>query len=80
MKQTIATLGAKIRVTPYDNISFCLSESEFGYLDDLSPFDFCVNGILEEDGVSFGVFGPIANNRYRGLICSLLLRNIPSGI
>lgn len=73
----LATIGGLIEVTPCDEIQYWRdAESNWILIDDPSPFCFRVSGELIDDGVFFGLFGPVESgpNRYQNLICNVFLR------
>ena len=72
---TLATMGITIRVTPWDDVMARYQDS-FEFVDDRTPFEFQVEGRLEDGQVFYGIYGPVASDpeRYRGLICNAILR------
>ncbi len=79
MTDSLATIGALIKVSPIDEIQYSYSYENFGMISDYSPFHFRVGGKLFDNEFLFGVYGPITagHQRYSGLICSLIMRVEP---
>ena len=47
--KTLASIGVRIRVTPWDSIYVKMAEEDTGnYIDDRTPFEFLVEGRLED--------------------------------
>jgi len=74
----LTTIGAVIAVTPHDQVSHDLDESQYAVVDP-SPFIFVVDGHLVEDDQLYGVYGPIiaGHKRYENLTCNILKRTRP---
>jgi hypothetical protein len=79
---TLATIGARIRVTPGDEIYVKMTEHDTGpydgrnYINDPTPFEFLVEGRLDDGQIFYGLYGPVVSGpeRYRNLICNIILR------
>ena len=73
--ETLATIGARVRVTPWDEI-YVRKEETGDYLDDRTPFEFLVEGRLEDGQIFYGLHGPVVAgpDRYLNLICNILVR------
>jgi len=82
-RQPIATIGAILRITPMDGLQVDLEpDSEGVFINDYSPFEFQVEGRLEDGQIFYGLFGPVVSgpriyNRLdlRGLTCNIILRD-----
>ena len=75
--RTLASIGVKIRLTPWDDIYVKMSEQDVGtYINDPTPFEFRVEGKLEDGQIFYGLYGPVVSGseRYRDLICSIFVR------
>ena len=74
--QAIAEIGSILEVTPQDEIWIRTSAGPCEYVRDFSPFRLRVEGLHEERGSLFGVFGPVVGGapRYQGLTASVLVR------
>lgn len=74
--QALADIGSVVRVTPQDEIWIVTGPGRSEYVHDFSPFYMCVDGLLSEHGVLFGVYGRVVGGspRYEGLVASLLVR------
>ena len=75
--QTLATIGAIIEVTPWDDLQyFDESDGTCEFVDDRSPFRFRVAGKLIDNGVLYGLHGPVESGptRYHNLICNIMYR------
>ena len=73
----LATIGTLVRVTPWAELQYWpLTEAEWEYVNDRSPFVFRVEGWLEDGHISYGLHGPVVDGpeRYRGLLCSIITR------
>ena len=73
----LATIGALVEVTPWDELQHWLdAETPWTFVDDRTPFRFRVAGELRDDGFFYGLHGPVESGpeRYLGLICSIMLR------
>jgi hypothetical protein len=72
----IAQIGSILEVTPQDEIWIKTSAEPCEYVRDFCAFRLRVEGLLEERGAVFGVFGPVVGGapRYQGLIASVLVR------
>jgi hypothetical protein len=72
----IASIGAIVRVTPWDELQVIQSEETWEFVDDRTPFDFRVEGRLEDGQIFYGLFGPVVSgpDRYRNLICNIMVR------
>jgi len=54
-----------------------MSEKETGgYINDPTPFEFRVEGRLEDGQLFYGLYGPVISGpeRYHNLICSIIVR------
>jgi hypothetical protein len=74
---TLASIGTRIRVTPWDTIYVQMTEEDPGiYINDPTPFEFIVEGMLEDGQLFYGLFGPVVSGpeRYHNLICNIILR------
>jgi len=75
--KTLANIGVRIRVTPWDDIYVRMSEQEpVNYISDPTPFEFRVEGWLEDGQIFYGLYGPVISGpeRYHNLICSVIVR------
>jgi hypothetical protein len=74
--KTLASTGVRIRVTPWDEIYVRTTEAPGGYIDDPTPFEFRVEGRLEDGQISYGLYGPVVSGpeRYHNLICNIIVR------
>ena len=75
--KVLASIGVRIRVTPWDDISVKMSEQDAGnYINDPTPFEFLVEGWLEDGQIFYGLYGPVVSGpeRYHNLICSVFVR------
>ena len=75
--KTLASIGVRIRVTPWDEIWVKLIEKDSGNLiDDRTPFEFLVEGRLEDGQIFYGLYGPVVSGpeRYHNLICNIFVR------
>ncbi len=72
----IATIGARIRVTPWDDVYIRTKTPERCSTEDRTPFDFRVEGRLEDGQIFYGLYGPVISgpDRYKGLICNVIVR------
>jgi hypothetical protein len=72
----LADIGTTIEVMPCDEVWHETGEGACDYVNDLSPFRFNVEGRLEDGQIFYGLFGPVTAGpeRYRGLICSIMVR------
>lgn len=73
----LATVGALVRVTPWDDLVYRLGPDVPSELvADRTPFVFRVEGWLEDGHIRYGLHGPVVDGpeRYRGLVCSILTR------
>lgn len=73
----LATIGALIEVSPQDDVQHWPNEgSAWSFIDDHTPFRFRVAGELFDEGVFFGLQGPVefGPTRYLNLICNIMLR------
>jgi len=74
----LATINALIEVTPWDELQYWASpDSGWTFVDDRTPFRFRVAGELIDDGLFFGLYGPVESgpSRYLNLICNIMLRH-----
>lgn len=74
---TLATAGALVRVTPWDDLQFWAGpESPWDLIADRTPFVFRVEGWLEDGHIRYGLHGPLVDGpqRYHGLWCSIITR------
>ena len=75
--KTLASIGVRIRVTPWDDIYVKMSEQDAGnYIRDPTPFEFLVEGWLEDGQIFYGLYGPVVSGpeRYHNLICNIVVR------
>jgi hypothetical protein len=74
--KTLATIGVRIRVTPWDDIYVRTTEEPGDYIKDPTPFDFRVEGRLEDGQIFYGLYGPVISGpeRYHNLICNIMVR------
>ena len=73
----LASIGVRIRVTPWDDIWVKMSEQDaVNYIHDPTPFEFLVEGWLEDGQIFYGLYGPVVSGpeRYQGLICNIVVR------
>lgn len=73
----LADIGAIIRVIPCAELEVRLSEHDFdNYITDPTPFDFLVEGWLEDGQTLYGLYGPVVSGpeRYHNLICNIFVR------
>src|SRR3954464_4966672 len=73
---TLATNGVQIRVTPWDDIYIRTKEEPVKYVNDPTPFEFRVEGRLEDGQIFYGLYGPVVSGpeRYPNLICNICVR------
>ena len=74
----LGTVGILVQVTPWDDLQCWASpEAEWVFVADSAPFVFRVAGWLEDGHIFYGLYGPVVDGpqRYRGLICSIIVRN-----
>ena len=72
---TLATVGALVRVTPWDDLQYWADpKSVWEFVADRTPFVFRVVGWLEDGHISYGLHGPVIDGprRYRRLMCSII--------
>src|SRR5436305_653543 len=73
----LATVGALVRVTPWDDLQ-CRAgpDAACELVADRTPFVIRVEGWLEDGHIRYGLHGPVVDGpeRYRGLVCSILTR------
>jgi hypothetical protein len=75
--KTLASIGVRIRVTPWDDIYVKMTEKDTdNYIDDRTPFAFLVEGRLEDGQIFYGLYGPVVSGpvRYHNLICNIFVR------
>jgi hypothetical protein len=74
--KTLASIGVRIRVTPWDELYVKMAEGTGNYINDPTPFDFLVDGWLEDGQIFYGLYGPVVSGpeRYHNLICNVFLR------
>ena len=75
--KALASIGSRIRVTPWDDLYVRMSEQDGGnYINDPTPFEFRVQGRLEDGQIFYGLYGPVVSGpeRYHNLICNLFVR------
>ena len=74
--RTLATIGVRVRLTPWDEIYVAMTEGAGSYISDPTPFEFLVEGKLEDGQIFYGLYGPVISGpeRYRDLICSVFVR------
>ena len=74
--KTLASIGVRIRVTPWDDIYVRTTEEPGNYINDPTPFEFRVEGRLEDGQIFYGLYGPVVSGpeRYHNLICSVFVR------
>ena len=74
--KSIAEFGARVRVTPGDEIWIKTNEEDGIYLDDRTSFVFEVTEHLYDGQIFYGVAGPVlaGHARYLGLICNIFVR------
>lgn len=72
----IADVGTVLRLTPDDDLQIASAEGVWCCCDDLSPFEFRVQGHLFDGQLFYGLFGPVLGGpaRYEGLICNIFVR------
>jgi hypothetical protein len=73
----LATVGALVRVTPWDDLQYWPNpESVWEFVTDRQPFVFRVEGWLEDGHIRYGLHGLVVDGpeRYRGLVCSIITR------
>src|SRR5206468_5951471 len=73
----LASIGVRIRVTPWDDIWVKMSELDaINYINDPTPFEFLVEGWLEDGQIFYGLYGPVVSGpkRYQNLICNIVVR------
>ena len=73
----LASIGVRIRVTPWDDIWVKMSEQDaVNYIHDPTPFEFLVEGWLEDGQIFYGLYGPVVSGpeRYQGHICNIVVR------
>jgi hypothetical protein len=74
----LATVGALIEVTPWDELQHWPDAGAgWKFIDDPTSFRFRVAGELVDDGFFFGLQGPVESGpeRYLNLICNIMLRH-----
>jgi hypothetical protein len=74
----LATVGGLVRVTPWAELQYWASpESEWVFVADGTPFVFRVEGWLQDGHIAYGLYGPVVDGpeRYRNLMCSIVVRN-----
>ncbi len=74
---TLSTVGALVRVTPWDDLQYRLGpDTACEFVADRTPFVFRVEGWLDDGHIRYGLHGPVVDGpeRYRGLVCSILTR------
>ncbi len=74
--KTLANIGARIQVTPWDEIFVKTTEDPGIYVHDPTPFEFLVEGWLEDGQIFYGLYGPVVSGpeRYHNLICNIFVR------
>lgn len=74
--RTISDIGSILEVTPQEEIWIQSDPDTCEYIRDFSAFRMRVDGLLEENGVLFGVFGPVLSGpgRYQGLLANVTVR------
>ena len=75
--KTLASIGARIRVTPWDDLYVKMTEQDAdNYVNDPTPFEFRVEGRLEDGQIFYGLYGPVISGpeRYHNLMCSIYVR------
>ncbi len=74
--KTLASIGGRIRVTPWDEIYVQMTEQPGSYINDPTPFEFLVEGRLEDGQIFYGLYGPVVSGpeRYHNLICNIMVR------
>ena len=74
--KTLASIGVRVRVTPWDDIYVRTTEVPGGFITDPTPFEFVVEGRLEDGQIFYGLYGPVVSgpDRYRNLICNIFVR------
>ena len=75
--KTLASIGVRIRVTPSGELYAKMSELDTGdCINDRTPFEFLVEGWLEDGQIFFGLYGPTVSGpeRYHNLICNIFVR------
>src|SRR5438132_14171007 len=73
----LASIGTVIRVTPWEDIWVKMPAEKTGnYINDLTPFQFQVEGRLEDGQIFYGLYGPVVSGpeRYHNLICNIFVR------
>jgi len=72
----IAHIGTKVTVTPAEEVQIIYSPGNHEFVDDRSPFEMMVDGLLKQGGEVVGVYGPVVSGheRYRNQIATLLVR------
>lgn len=73
---TLATIGVRIRVTPWDDIYVKMTEGSGIYINDPTPFEFLVEGWLEDGQIFYGLYGSVVSGpeRYQNLFCNIIVR------
>jgi hypothetical protein len=77
LMKTLATIGVRIQVTPCAELEVRLSEQDAdNYIVDPAPFEFLVEGWLEDAQIFYGLYGPVISGpeRYHNLICNIFVR------
>ncbi len=73
----LASIGVRVRVIPWDDIWMKMSEhNDSNFINDLTPFEFLVEGWLEDGQIFYGLYGPVVSGpkRYHNLICNIVVR------
>ncbi|GAB4154167.1 MAG: hypothetical protein Tsb009_30710 [Planctomycetaceae bacterium] len=68
------TIGAVVQVTPLYDIKTRISDEMYTHLDDSTPFEFSIEGIIEDNSLFYGLYGPVISGpkRYDDCICSMI--------
>lgn len=76
MAQVIADIGAILKMSPCDDVQLIVSEGDWSFIEDRTPFLFKVEGHLYDGQIFYGLFGPVLSgpDRYSGLICNIIVR------
>jgi hypothetical protein len=77
MMKPLASIGVRIRVTPWAEFYVNMTEEDSGsYVDDRTPFEFLVEGWLEDGQIFYGLYGPVVSgpDRYHNFICNIVVR------
>lgn len=74
--KNLASIGVRIRVTPWDDIYVRTTEEPGDYINDPTPFEFLVEGWLEAGQIFYGLHGPVVSDppRYHNLTCNIFVR------